>query len=85
MTGVACVKVESIRENYLLIGGGVGLGLYLTLLVINWLSGWTLPYPYSLFWLLLAALPGAAVAVLFLQAHSALEQEEKDMLEDQAS
>lgn len=76
------MKLETIRENYLLIGGAIGLVLYLTLLLINWLGGWVLPYPYSLAWLLLASLPGAAVAVLFLQAHSALQEEEKNMLED---
>jgi hypothetical protein len=51
-------------------GGGL---IYLVLLGLDFVGGWSLPYPYSLIWLLAGALPASGVAVLFLRAQADLD------------
>jgi hypothetical protein len=48
-------------------GGG---GTYLVLLGLDLVGNWSLPFPYSLFWLVAAGLPAAGVATLFLLAQA---------------
>lgn len=53
------------RGGLLLLAGG--MVIYLTLLVLDLSVGWRLPYPYSLAWVGVVALPAAGVAILYLQ------------------
>lgn len=72
------MKLANIREEYLLVGGAAGSVLYAVLIVIYFTTGWVLPFPVSLAWLLIAAIPAAAIAVLFLQAHSSRFEDRTD-------
>tara|TARA_R110000868_G_scaffold58183_5_gene179819 strand:- start:25710 stop:26036 length:327 start_codon:yes stop_codon:yes gene_type:complete len=44
-----------------------GMAIYLILLVLDLSVGWRLAYPYNLAWIGVVALPGAGVALMYLQ------------------